>query len=167
VMPPSPEPAKQYRPSSLSRTPTATATARLSRLLSSAALPKSSLSCTQYYVDEIVCINPAVPAPPAHVSPALHKTLNSALHATTRAPSAMRIATCWTGDRCRRTTQHPPYLASPMRQTPKCIFERPLNSDTKSEAITERIPPQTPASRISMDSDGPLLCAAGGRNRPI
>jgi len=42
----------------------------------SGTLTRNEQTVTELYsVDELVCIDPAAPAPPAHVSPALHKTL--------------------------------------------------------------------------------------------
>jgi Ca2+-transporting ATPase len=45
-------------------------------MIDSGTLTRNEQTVTELYtVDELVCVDPAAPAPPAHVSPALRKTL--------------------------------------------------------------------------------------------
>ena len=50
--------------------------ARHAKVIDSGTLTRNEQTVTELYsVDELVCLDPATPSPPAHVSPALRKTL--------------------------------------------------------------------------------------------
>ncbi|KAN0125537.1 P-type ATPase [Russula decolorans] len=101
-------------------------------------LTRNEQTVTELYtVDELVFVDPAAPAPPAHVSPALRKTLevgalcNDASIARDEDGNYVGQAT----DVALLNVLSVFGLPDP-RQTFKRVFERPFSSETKSMAIS-------------------------------
>ncbi|KAH9980652.1 calcium-transporting ATPase [Russula compacta] len=101
-------------------------------------LTRNEQTVTELYtVDELVYVDPAAPAPPTHVSPALRKTLeigalcNDASIARNEDENHVGQAT----DIALLNALSVFSLPDP-RQTFKRVFERPFSSDTKSMAVS-------------------------------
>jgi hypothetical protein len=65
---------------------------RQAEMIDSGTVTRNEQTVTELHtVDELVVVNPAAPALPAHVSPAPHNTTKSELYATTRALSEPEV----------------------------------------------------------------------------